>query len=130
MCLTTRDATIKIAEQDIQVFKNLCYPRVSFLKGLFKPKSKCPTSMFNGYLYEEGVTQPKVTLQPRSLFRDKSEYSVDEGYHSYLTPIQDCNAKFVIPKGTRYIEGQYGFGNKSVPNYVSETIVYVGKIGN
>lgn len=134
MCLTTKDPTIKVAERDIEVYKSLLFPKVSFLKRLFNPKSASPIStVWGAYTYHKGQVQPKVEIKSyerKDMFDTETIYVVHEGYHSHATPYilgYECNAKFIIPKGAKYIEG-WNNDDKHMKNYVSETIVYVGKL--
>lgn len=127
MCLTTKDPAIKIAEQDIKVYKHLEYPKVKFLKRLFNPSLAYPySSVWSKYVYKKGETQPAVTLNP--VQDNYEEFRVHQGYHSHATP-EKSNSLFIIPKGTKYIEG-WNNGNEEIKNYVSETIVFVEKLTN
>lgn len=126
MCQVTTDATIKVAEQDITVYKGLLVPKVSWLKRLLKPKSALPISMATGWPYEKGVVQPTVTLKPHDW--GNGRWAVEEGYHSFADRSQsEVNAEFIIPKGTNYILG-IDNGNANAPSYVSETIIFKGLI--
>lgn len=126
MCLTTNDPAIKVATEDIVVYKLLQYPtKVGFFKRLFKSSLTWPFSTVWGYhLYQPKIKQPIVKMGIEEGSDD--EWTVHEGYHSYVSP-RNCNAKCIIPKGAQYIEG-WNNDNKLLKNYVSETIVYVGKL--
>lgn len=110
MCLTSKkEFKFKIAEKDIICFKEL-----------FKDN----TSYFTDYEYIKGVKNPIEDLV--SIYDDFSinAFSIYEGYHSNVKN-ENCNALFIIPKGTKYTEG---FNNNSkIKNYVSETIIFIGK---
>lgn len=125
MCLTTFDSNVYTAEADIEVYKCLDYPTPSknLIKRLFFPKH--PRSSIVGHEYKKGVLQEKATLNPKGVYLT-NELTVDEGYHSD-TCWHYSNATFVIPKGTRYMKGWYN-DDRSRINYVSETIVYKGKL--
>lgn len=125
MCLTTKDPAIKIAEQDIIAYKRLEYPKVKFLQRLFKPSLAYPFSCtWKHFIYKKGVHQPKVVLHP--IDDGDDEYTVHDGYHTFVSS-DHANAMFIIPKGAKYIEG-WNNNDETNRNYVSETLVYVGKL--
>lgn len=129
MCLITKDPTIKTAEQDIIVYKELEFKKDGFFRRWFNPSS--PISTMYPHVYKQGVVQPKVPLKPY-LDRNNELWIVEEGYHSYpsrswLKTAHVVNTMFMIPKGTRYIEGSFN-GFKNIPNYVSETIIFLKKL--
>lgn len=125
MCLTTKDPTIKIAEEDIKVYKNLEYPRVPFFKRLFNLTLAYPyANVWTRHTYQKGVVQPNVPLEP--IDEGDNEFTVHQGYHSYVEPCA-LNSLFIIPKGTKYIEG-WNNCNENSKNYVSETIIFAKKL--
>lgn len=112
MCLTTNDPTIKIAKENIIVFKTGDYSRHSIMS----PR---------GYRYYKMKNNPYVQLIPTVELRINTPtilHIVDEGYHSYN---HFHHALFVIPKGARYINGWFN-GNKGTKNRVSSNIIYIG----
>lgn len=118
MCLTTRNPEIKVAEKDITVYKDGC---------LYKDGLTFEVGHSN-YEYEINKDQEPVVLTP--IDQHDGTFTVEEGYHSHARTRgafshSECNGKFVIPKGTKYIHGWYN-DRSSIPNYVSENIVYVG----
>lgn len=129
MCLVTKDPTIKTAEQDIIVYKELEFKEDGFFRRWFRPSP--PISTIFPHVYKPGVVQPTVQLKPYP--DQKNElWTIEEGYHSYpdkswLKTAHVVNAMFIIPKGTRYIEGCFN-GFKNIPNYVSETIIFLKKL--
>lgn len=125
MCQTLKDPTIKVAEADIIVYKSLCYRKVNIIERLFRPSLLNPKSHIQNFTYRKGVSQPNVPLKIIKYTTD--EWYVEAGYHSYVNQENGCNAKFIIPKGTKYTFG-HNNGNAYMPTYVSETIIYVGKL--
>lgn len=120
MCLITRDPTVKVAEQDIVVYKQLRYP--SFLDSLFGAK---PEALFyDCYTYKKNQLN-EVTI-PLNVVKHYDCFRVEAGFHSYVNREENCNAKFIIPKGTKYVAGT--LGHSSQMNYVSEAIIYKGKL--
>ena len=130
MCLRTLNPEVKIAEDDMLVYKRLeirhipntkrtIFQRI-FRRNMWK---KIPLSRHTGYQYELGVLNPKVKLIVQEGY-NKGTYKVEEGYHSddRLLPYGN-NALFVIPKGTLYIEGWHNEETYR-KNYVSETIIF------
>lgn len=134
MCLTTKDPTIKIAEKDITVYKILDKKKVKrkgFFNRLFNGKYRITyEAINNNYEYTIGTLNPIVEIKPfgGDAFLD---FAVEEGYRSYVHETgrgrQNANAIFVIPKGTKYIQG-YCNNDTNIPNYVSETIIFVKEI--
>lgn len=131
MCLITRDATIKIAEKDMYVYKQLeIIPSTLKRKGILGVlgfKKKHFYSLVNFYKYEKHVLQPYVQLRPYQYYSNPEKYEVNQGYHSDAGSVKGSNAVFVIPKGTKYIQGYYN-NDKSRVNYVSETIIFKFKL--
>lgn len=126
MCLTTDNPTVKVAEQDIKVYKSLYFheQRVrskNFFKRLFGMKDVIvtPKSGVQNFKYMTGALQPSVELQS---YPDGNRHEYHRGYHSDADIRSESNALFVIPKGTKYVEGWFN------QNYVSETIVYVKRL--
>lgn len=128
MCLTTNDPTIKVAEQDITVYKMLYpaevpNPNRNFFQRLFglsKFVDGWQAESGNCH-YTIGEVNPTVELYPYGYSSGNS--SVDQGYHSDAVPNAYSNAVFVIPKGTKYIAGWYNT-TRDRANYVSETIIF------
>ena len=58
------------------------------------------------------------------MLKELSSFTIYEGYHSNVKN-ENCNALFIIPKGTKYTEGFNNDG--TIKNYVSETIIFIGK---
>lgn len=130
MCLTTRDPEIKIATQDIIVYKELTVMKThkerNWLDKLFGTKRyQTEHRSDRGYEYKIGKINPTVELLPRVMWSsDEGDISeVEQGYHSDIEQQEDSNAIFVIPKGTKYIEGWYN-DDTDRPNIVSETIIF------
>lgn len=125
MCLTTDKNEIKVAKDDIIVFKNLNYIRSKwFIKELLG--FKIAMSSVQNHIYKRGILQPYITLRLFAHYRDPNIFTVEEGYHSNVEEF-GSNAVFIIPKGTKYVEG-WNNGYKSIKNYVSETIIYKGRL--
>lgn len=122
MCLTTSDPEIKVAQEDILVYKELYYQRSGFFSFLFRTK-KGWASLQTHHEYVKGELQPPTELRPIKDRYGDSDYRVYQGYHSEALRVTGTNALFVIPKGTKYIEG-FNNGARSRPNYVSETIIF------
>lgn len=113
---------ILTAEKDIMVYK--------IMKNLYDNTYKSP---FKTYIYHDLKLQPQVNLNPLPVFyKDKNDYyEVHQGYHSFpdmisakkekADPYYDSSNEivpFIIPKGTKYIEGMF----EDIPSIVSETI--------
>lgn len=126
MCLETKDPTIKIADRDIEVYKCLIYPKVNLLKKILSPtKSRPYSDVWTIYPYIKNKRQPIVELKVQNIEDDF--YRVHKGYHSHVNIEASCNSIFIIPKGAKYIEG-FNNGDEDIPDYVSETIIYKGKL--
>ena len=107
MCLTSpNEFKFKIAEKDIICFKTLERNNISTI---------------TEYRYIKGIKNPIVDI----IFIGYADgFRINEGYHSNIEN-ENCNALFIIPKGTKYTEG---FNNLStIKNYVSETIIFIGR---
>src|SRR5688572_6190332 len=115
MCLTTRHPAIKVAESDIKVYKSWSYPYRNLLQRIFT-KVKEGYSIIMSHTYLRNEVQPNEELVPYELGGGK--WSVESGYHSDKDKRGDSNALFIIPRGTKYIEGWYG-DRVSRKNYVS-----------
>lgn len=116
MCLTTKDATIKVAKRPIVVFKKLDKDRTALV----------------GYKYGIRQEEPPVKLGIEQI---GSFHQVNEGYHSYNRFINyggyECrynrtNYVFIIPKGAEYVTGWYN-NVDYIPNRVSTKIICAGK---
>lgn len=103
MCLRTKDPTIKVAQEDIKVYKWLTWPRNEFFKRLMFSPLRGYSAVVARYPYIRNVKQPLVEINPIPLL-SYDQHVVNEGYHSYITK-DNANAVFIIPKGTKYIEG-------------------------
>lgn len=114
MCLRTQDPTIRVTEDDILVYKTLRYDNGD------------PESLAYNFVYKKFEACPTEYLLPQELFY-RSYYYVEKGYHSDVKQRKDSNALFVIPKGTKYIKGRFNDWPDRA-NYVSETIVYLGRL--
>lgn len=130
MCLVTTDPTIKIATEDITVYKYIRFiskkiERKGIMRIFGKKTVPCFLSLYMGYEYELNVRQRYVNLSP-ILDVGKGRFELYQGYHSYVTNVNDgdANSVFIIPKGTEYIEG---FFNDDI-SYISSTIIFKGKI--
>lgn len=119
MCLTTSNPEVKVAQEDIEVYKSIVFSRNGFFGRLFNRRRG--RSGLTGHLYRRGEIQMNVRLYARPI--RSGSYRVDEGYHSDVKRIYSSNALFVIPKGTKYIEGWYN-DTTDRKNYVSETIIF------
>ena len=122
MCMRTKDAIFKIAEKDIICYKR-GYPTVIGLG--FSPIAR------GSFLYTLLNKTKIVKIDPcyNSYYK---EYRIDEGYHSANTFVSLNNFSrngdigiFVIPKGTKYIDGFFD-GNRYCPNRVSESLIFFG----
>lgn len=112
MCLTTNDPTIKVATEDIFVFKECSeidknYAKVSVAK--------------EDFTYEAGKATEKVHLKPIEYI---GYFEVNEGYHSHNFPTKYADGLFVIPKGTEYIDGWFN-STPSLLNRVSSSLIFV-----
>jgi len=134
MCLNTKDVTVKVAENDILVYKEvMIYKKVkknrnrNLFQKLFGLNKfvNMYSSAGTGYEYEIGKINPTEELRPYPLWNGLDTYYVEAGYHSDTKRRADSNALFVIPKGTKYIEGWFN-DNEARPNLISETIVFKG----
>lgn len=111
MCLNvTPDAEIKTAKRDMLVFK-------------YTSKSRIDNDNFESsiqvYDYKRGKLQPNVEI------KIWGSNTVEKGYHSLPSHYNSSyyrNAMFVIPKGSKFIEGTYD----DDPCYVSSQIIYLG----
>lgn len=107
MCLDigySVDYNVKTAEEDIIVYKKLINK----------------VSAHRYFEYKLGL-QERVDIN--------HEFGlVHQGYHSWknLKDHIDANSIFIIPKGTKYYEGDQ---HDWTPGFVSENIIYIGKIG-
>lgn len=87
-------------------------------------------SIYTNYVYLKNVENPIVKLEKKELYYSRSKVCIEEGYHSWVYPISMEHAAtdvFIIPKNTEYICGTVNGESKG---YVSENIIYVGKIWN
>ncbi len=126
MCLTTDNPEIRIATEDIHVFKNVTFTKRSFWDWLFRRPLKAYSTITGPYLYIQNVVQPHVELG--IFYIEGFDTQVEEGYHSYVYYKKyQSNALFIIPKGTKYIQG-YHNGDEEIQNYVSESIILVKKL--
>lgn len=114
MCLRTQDPNIRVTEDDILVYKTLRYDNGD------------PESLVYNFVYKEFKACPTEYLLPEKISH-RSFYYVEKGYHSDVKQRKDSNALFVIPKGTKYIKGRLNVSSDRL-NYVSETIVYLGRL--
>lgn len=109
MCLyVTKNAKIQIAEKDIFVYKEI---------------TKSNRSSFQGFQYH-----PHTLYTGRTIRIEIYAPRVRAGFYSFIT-LEDAKTdpyigekivSFVIPKGTRYIQGT--FGDAKINCYVSEAI--------
>lgn len=128
MCLTTNDPTIKVAEQDITVYKLLSVHNkretgrnwFQILFGLNRYR-KVFSATVNNFEYKIGEVNKTEELRVHPMHAGLNE--VNCGYHSDAVPNGHSNAVFVIPKGTKYIAGWYNT-TRDRANYVSETIIF------
>lgn len=121
MCLITDNPEILTAEKDI-----ICYKNVSFIG------NKKAESWHWNYVYTKNELSPKIALiiqtSPMALLADLNRSEVEFGYHSRekLFTKFGNNSIFLIPKDTKYIKGlECG---QAISNYVSETIIYKGRL--
>jgi hypothetical protein len=126
MCLTTSDPEIKVATEDIKVYKQLIIRYVpnenrTILQRLFglKKTRMRAESIIQTHEYKIGETAPNVELVTTPFF---DFFEVERGYHSDAEFQGNSNAILVIPKGAKYIQGWYNDENWR-PNYVSETLI-------
>lgn len=115
MCMTTwGEPKIEIAKRNIICYKNL----------------NGSTSECSYWKYELGVTNPTVEFGISEPDRG-NRYSINQGYHSRTNSViyskQHNNCIFMIPKGAKYIKGSESSLKNKNDNYVSETIIYIGK---
>lgn len=122
MCLSTNDPIIKIAEKSIVVYKHVTKKSYttcsSHTKGyVYKLFRKCPIiDLHLRYQYYPFIT-PLSSYSPR--------YRVYDGYHSFNEDNYMSNCVFIIPKGSKYIDGWFNDFSYEL-NRVSETIIYMG----
>lgn len=121
MCLLTNNKEIHIAKENILVYKVITIWN---------------TSEYEGFLYlrsKEYKTKIKMLL--RDPFRYESQdYLVNDGFHSFIEKQDAIHMHkgrvkykvncFVIPKGSEYILGSWGY--HSVTNIVSNRIIRIG----
>jgi hypothetical protein len=126
MCLKTKTPEILIADKDI-----ICYKEST---GLQKTGG-CYVSSPRNYQYFPGEIAPIVELKADidlvfswdGIWPETGNYRVEEGYHSHVKNYSPGeSAVFLIPKGTKYISGWYN-QNPMIKNYVSETIIFIGR---
>lgn len=131
MCLTlTEKSEIKVAEENI-----ICYKVVRKLHpGVYK-------SEFFGHLYVRAqlnkMSEDILSITPSCIINDQR--TVEKGFHSFTckedaykykatrgnkSDVPYIVVKYIIPKGSKYIEGTYG----EYPNYVSDKIICVQEI--
>lgn len=127
MCLTTDNPEIRIATEDIYVFKMVHFAKRSFWEWLFRKPLRANAVHRSDHLYIQGVIQPTVEVKPA--YQEDGGYTeVRKGYHSHVYhKLWESNALFMIPKGTKYMQGYFN-GDTARHNYVSESIVFVGKL--
>lgn len=128
MCLTIesrRRPRLKKAKEDIVVYK-----KVFETFG----EEKRFISYLQSFAYIPNATLPRVKIKFNNMkvFRsDCNKWVVEEGYHFYLSPgtvpiqsgySRERMVKFIIPKGTRYVESRF------VEMGVAENIVCTGEI--
>lgn len=125
---------IKIAKRDFYVYK------------LGSVSDKGFKSLYQNFIYKPKEINKKFELNPIQFYKDKSSYVIYEGYHSYkdiVMPYSNlCSccrtiylgkiklshypyniyhlATFMVPKGAKYYENEFG-------EIVSSEIVYTGK---
>ena len=125
---------IKIAKRDFYVYN------------LGSVSDKGFKSLYQDFIYEPKEINKKVELNPIPFYKDKSFYVIYEGYHSYkdiVMPYSDLRsycrtiylgkiklshypyniyhlATFIVPKGAKYYENEFG-------EIVSSEIIYTGK---
>lgn len=127
MCLQTKDPSIKVAKNDMNVYKtclisdNIAHPSHANMHGFFYILDiEAETLHLNP---NEGLVWNKAanTAVPSGI------YGVNEGYHSYNVPSSKTNALFVIPRGASYIDGTFN-GEKGIRNLnrVSSSIIFKG----
>lgn len=133
MCLTTKDPTIKIAQEDIIVYKTLAKVELrrtdrTWLQKLFgtnKYRIALMSEVYRTFEYKIGELCPQQFLDPLPVYHVPNYPNaciVERGYHSDVDRLYTSNAIFIIPKGTKYIEGYFN-DQPSRANYVSETII-------
>ena len=110
MCLSTTQKKALIAKEDITVYKE-CIVRDNFLTAY------CVT----GHKYAKIETAP--------LRNQVSDYNPDRrvissGLHAYLTDASCNNTKWIIPKGSKYYQGD------SSSYVVSNKLIFVEFINN
>lgn len=129
MCLyVKKDQEFKIAKTAIVVFKHGCRTYAGGLHTTYQYAS-----------YYKDKLNPVVNVQVNDINvgTERYPYAVERGYHSFVS-LLDCIADasndpslFVIPVGTRYIEGIFSISpSKKTRNIVSEQIVYLGSVWN
>lgn len=118
MCLISNDLP-KVAEKDIVVWK--VFRKVGFWKPQF-------ISPYRSFLYTKKKQMPSVELSPIITRWHGTKY--EEGYYSFAKKrdammekkifIRAVVRKCIIPKGARYVLGDFNSENDS---YVSSTII-------
>lgn len=100
MCLTTNNPEIKIAQEDIIVYKKVNFPKWKILRFFYV------FSYFKDYKYIRNKLNKFIKLTPIEEHSGSARghtHAVYEGYHAYKN-LFHVNAIFIIPKGTPYIE--------------------------
>lgn len=119
MCLTTLNPEIKVADRDIKVYKELDFPSRNLTTLLFGTKKG--KALYNSHTYEKGELQPIERLYVD--IGRSGKWTVHLGYHSDKEKQHRSNALFIIPKGTKYVQGWFN-DDTDRENYVSETIIF------
>lgn len=128
MCLITTNTEIKIATENILVYKVLnIFGRSLFQK--FKYRLYQKYKLFGRlYTYPNIIHSNEVTSSGEPIYF----FKVEKGFHSFpfKTDAKDelcigrVLSQFIIPKGSQYVEGFWK--STSIPNVVSNEIIRIG----
>ena len=116
MCLYTKQTEPEIAEQDIECYK--VYVK-SYGDRWFSPYQECPMPIMNGLVTTE--LQSPCNLRVDLGFHSFSYFSDAEIVAEWFARRKksSCVVKCIIPKGTEYYLGKFGFDEA----YCSESII-------
>ena len=120
MCLEVKSftRTSSVAKDSI-----VCYKRGTY----DKKAAELRPHFREEFVYKLGVPTEEVDID-RDVSRDHNFYirEVTYGYHSSVkfSSLYSSHV-FIIPKGSRYIEGTLN-GHREEPNYVSSQIIWMG----
>lgn len=129
MCLVVRKSKInyddfKMAEKDIIIYKVL---RIE--KGKYRSLFKVDNFYKKNKINEEILLKDIIPVE--YWWMKTRETELQKGYHSYINKedafsssraIVEPVCEFIIPKGSYYIEGNYGYSD--IKNFISTNIIF------